>query len=207
MAPNFYGSSYWNLLLAPRNFELYSRFFEHLCNLDRWYIHVVMVAFSNRLHSLTTHTHTHTHTRARARETSIHAVGTLAVRSRSVLWVQYASLWHSSLWVHYVQKLNQHMWRYSSCLWSVKIFSRRVAAPARAPRELSVTVGINQCICIETRTVSGRSVTAVSAVSYCMPHWYRCLCCNAVCRQRHHRTHVISQMCNMFQLVVFPVFA
>jgi len=41
------------------------------------------------------------------------------------------------------------MWRYTPYLWSVKIFSRRVAAPACAPRDVSVTVGINQCIYIE----------------------------------------------------------
>jgi hypothetical protein len=83
------------------------------------------------------------------------------------------------------------MWRYSPYLWSVKIFCRGVATPACAPRDVSVTVGMNQFIYIETRTVSGRSVTAVGAVSYYMPHWYRSVCA-AVRRQRHHRTHVIS---------------
>jgi hypothetical protein len=50
----------------------------------------------------------------------------------------------------------------------VTIFSRRVAAPSCALRDVSVTVSVNQCVYIETRTVGGSCVTAVSAVPYCI---------------------------------------
>jgi hypothetical protein len=140
-----------------------------LCTLDRRYIHVVLVAsFSNRLD-------THTHTKPRS---------VLLAYSRSADGQCFGCSMRRSGAVHFAftmfRNLTQ-MWRYSPYLWSVRIFSRRIAAPAWAPRDVSVTVGMKQCIYIETRNVSGRSVTAVSAVPYGMPHWYRSVCAVMLC--------------------------